>query len=40
MSFEPERVAHVTVEEASTRLDEKGVHRPIKDGLEQDASST
>ena len=36
MSFVPERVARDTVEETSTQLDEKGVHRPIKDGLEQD----
>ena len=35
MSFVPERVARDTVEETYTQLDEKGVHRPIKDGLEQ-----
>ena len=36
MSFAQERVTRDTVEETSTQLDEKGVHRPIKDGLEQD----
>ena len=36
MSFAQERITRDTVEETSTQPDERGVHRPIKDGLVQD----
>ena len=38
MQFGTEKVSRTEIDEVSERLDERGVHRPIKEGLEDDGA--